>query len=219
MRELRHPKAGGNRRLWLFQTCTEFGFCVSWEGWGGQGGGWRGGRCQPSPPPRSADPSCRDAACPFSRFQTLRAQLSLCADVFGIAPARVRAAVAFTNTFYGAAHPDTHRVLFVNGTARIGVTRGTAASHGAARRNTVPCVVARHGMARGAAASCGAARRNAARCIMARHAASHGTAWCITARHGAARFIVARHSVAWGTTASHGAPWRGTVWQGDAVVG
>uniref|UniRef100_A0A8B9NJT8 Thymus-specific serine protease n=1 Tax=Accipiter nisus TaxID=211598 RepID=A0A8B9NJT8_9AVES len=87
VRELRHPKAGGNRRLWLFQTCTEFGFY----------------------------PSCRDAACPFSRFQTLRAQLGLCADVFGIAPARVRAAVAFTNTFYGAAHPDTRRVLFVNG--------------------------------------------------------------------------------------------------------
>ncbi|XP_074876961.1 thymus-specific serine protease [Buteo buteo] len=87
VRELRHPKAGGNRRLWLFQTCTEFGFY----------------------------PSCRDAACPFSRFQTLRAQLSLCADVFGISPARVRAAVAFTNAFYGAAHPDTRRVLFVNG--------------------------------------------------------------------------------------------------------
>ncbi|XP_075581501.1 thymus-specific serine protease [Pelecanus crispus] len=86
-KELRRPKAGGSRRLWLFQTCTEFGFY----------------------------PSCRDAACPFSRFQTLRAQLSLCADVFGIAPARVRAAVAFTNAFYGAAHPGTHRVLFVNG--------------------------------------------------------------------------------------------------------
>ncbi|KAM9270543.1 thymus-specific serine protease [Cariama cristata] len=87
VRDLRHPTAGGSRRLWLFQTCTEFGFY----------------------------PSCRDAACPFSRFQTLRAQLSFCADVFGIAPARVRAAIAFTNAFYGAAHPGTHRILFVNG--------------------------------------------------------------------------------------------------------
>ncbi|XP_072704820.1 thymus-specific serine protease [Ciconia boyciana] len=84
---LRRPTAGASSRLWLYQTCTEFGFF----------------------------PSCRDAACPFSRFQTLRAQLSLCADVFGIAPARVRAAVAFTNAFYGAAHPGTGRVLFVNG--------------------------------------------------------------------------------------------------------
>ncbi|GAB0201907.1 homeobox protein otx5-like [Grus japonensis] len=64
--------------------------------------------------------------------KTLRAQLSLCADIFGIAPARVRAAIAFTNAFYGAVHPGTHRVLFVNRTARVGVTRGDAAWHGTA---------------------------------------------------------------------------------------
>ncbi|XP_066840710.1 LOW QUALITY PROTEIN: distal membrane-arm assembly complex protein 2 [Anser cygnoides] len=87
LRELRGPGSAGGSRPWLFQTCTEFGFY----------------------------PSCEDAACPFSRFQTLRAQLSLCAAAFGIAPARVREAAAATNGFYGAARIRARRLLFVNG--------------------------------------------------------------------------------------------------------
>ncbi|KAM9167137.1 thymus-specific serine protease-like [Mergus octosetaceus] len=87
LRELQGPGSAGGSRPWLFQTCTEFGFY----------------------------PSCEDAACPFSRFQTLRAQLSLCAAAFGIAPARVREAATATNGFYGAARIQAPRLLFVNG--------------------------------------------------------------------------------------------------------
>uniref|UniRef100_A0A8B9VWW9 Thymus-specific serine protease n=1 Tax=Anas zonorhyncha TaxID=75864 RepID=A0A8B9VWW9_9AVES len=87
LRELRGLGSAGGSRAWLFQTCTEFGFY----------------------------PSCEDAACPFSRFQTLRAQLSLCSAAFGIAPVRVREAAANTNGFYGAARIQAPRLLFVNG--------------------------------------------------------------------------------------------------------
>ncbi|XP_059574149.1 thymus-specific serine protease [Alligator mississippiensis] len=78
---------GPGERQWLFQTCTEFGYYQT----------------------------CEDAACPFSRAVTLRRELKLCAEVFGVPPARVGPAVAFTNACYGAARPRAARILFING--------------------------------------------------------------------------------------------------------
>ncbi|KAJ8280264.1 hypothetical protein GJAV_G00052460 [Gymnothorax javanicus] len=80
------PSVFGERQ-WLFQTCSEFGYYQT----------------------------CEDASCPFSRMLTLRSQTELCPLLFGISQSSLPSIVAFTNKFYGADHPRTHRVLYVNG--------------------------------------------------------------------------------------------------------
>ncbi|XP_075998427.1 thymus-specific serine protease [Genypterus blacodes] len=74
-------------RQWLYQTCTEFGFYET----------------------------CEDASCPFYKTVTLQTQTKLCALLFGISQHSLLERIAFTNTYYGADHPHTHRVLYING--------------------------------------------------------------------------------------------------------
>uniref|UniRef100_A0A667XM59 Serine protease 16 n=1 Tax=Myripristis murdjan TaxID=586833 RepID=A0A667XM59_9TELE len=74
-------------RQWLYQTCTEFGFYQT----------------------------CEDSSCPFSGMLTLREKTKLCSLVFGISQYSLPGRIAFTNTYYGADNPQTHRVLYVNG--------------------------------------------------------------------------------------------------------
>uniref|UniRef100_UPI003AAF73E4 thymus-specific serine protease n=1 Tax=Centroberyx gerrardi TaxID=166262 RepID=UPI003AAF73E4 len=74
-------------RQWIYQTCTEFGYYQT----------------------------CEDASCPFSRMLTLQAQTQLCPVLFGISQDSLPGRIAYTNKFYGADHPHTHRVLYVNG--------------------------------------------------------------------------------------------------------
>lgn len=78
---------GVGMRQWYYQTCTEFGYYQT----------------------------CEDESCPFSRLMTLEAQLDICAKVFGIDPSSVEQAVKFTNEYYGADHPKSSRIIFVNG--------------------------------------------------------------------------------------------------------
>ncbi|XP_042560035.1 thymus-specific serine protease isoform X2 [Clupea harengus] len=75
------------RRQWYYQSCTEFGFFQT----------------------------CEDSSCPFSRMLTLRAATELCTQLFGIPEEKLPGNVAFTNMYYGGDHPQTHRVLYVNG--------------------------------------------------------------------------------------------------------
>ncbi|XP_061073731.1 thymus-specific serine protease [Conger conger] len=78
---------GVGERQWFYQTCTEFGFYQT----------------------------CEDASCPFSRMMTLNSQAELCPLLFGVPLSKLPSIVAFTNHFYGGDHPQTHRVLYVNG--------------------------------------------------------------------------------------------------------
>ncbi|GCB75718.1 hypothetical protein scyTo_0017378 [Scyliorhinus torazame] len=73
-------------RQWYYQTCGEFGYYQT----------------------------CEDKGCPFSRWLTLRSQVNICAQVFGIDPGSVQAGVNFTNDYYGADHPASSRIIFVN---------------------------------------------------------------------------------------------------------
>lgn len=59
--------------------------------------------------------TCEDSSCPFSRMLTLRAATELCTQLFGIPEEKLPGNVAFTNMYYGGDHPQTHRVLYVNG--------------------------------------------------------------------------------------------------------
>ncbi|XP_055752128.1 thymus-specific serine protease-like isoform X5 [Salvelinus fontinalis] len=79
--------AYNGERQWYYQTCTEFGFFQT----------------------------CEDASCPFSRMLTLQAQTDLCPEVFNIPQHSLPGHIAFTNKYYGGDHPDTDRVLYVNG--------------------------------------------------------------------------------------------------------
>ncbi|XP_048378159.1 thymus-specific serine protease [Stegostoma tigrinum] len=74
-------------RQWYYQTCTEFGYYQT----------------------------CEDKSCPLSRWLTLQFQVDICAQVFGIDPGSVQGAVDFTNDYYGADHPASSRIIFVNG--------------------------------------------------------------------------------------------------------
>ncbi|XP_078389407.1 thymus-specific serine protease [Cetorhinus maximus] len=78
---------GVGERQWYYQTCTEFGYYQT----------------------------CEDEGCPLSRWLTLRSQVDPCALVFGIDPGKVQSAVDFTNDYYGANHPASSRIIFVNG--------------------------------------------------------------------------------------------------------
>ncbi|KAG9461461.1 hypothetical protein GDO78_016817 [Eleutherodactylus coqui] len=78
---------GVGERQWYYQTCTEFGYYQT----------------------------CGDGSCPFSRLITLKSQLDLCTEVFQIPPESVHQSVQFTNEFYGADHPKSSRIIFVNG--------------------------------------------------------------------------------------------------------
>ncbi|XP_067875185.1 thymus-specific serine protease [Heterodontus francisci] len=74
-------------RQWYYQTCTEFGYYQT----------------------------CEDESCPLSRWVTLKSQVDVCAQVFGVDPGKVQSAVNFTNDYYGADHPASSRIIFVNG--------------------------------------------------------------------------------------------------------
>lgn len=83
--------AGGTNRIWLYQTCAEFGFYQT---------------CEP------------DTHCPFTAEQglvDLPWLLQDCLTAFNITPEQVEANVAWSNIFYGSDHPDGSRILFVNG--------------------------------------------------------------------------------------------------------
>uniref|UniRef100_A0A8C4R800 Thymus-specific serine protease n=1 Tax=Eptatretus burgeri TaxID=7764 RepID=A0A8C4R800_EPTBU len=79
---------GVGERQWYFQTCTEFGYYQT---------------CNVS------------LGCPFSKFMSLNNSLIACSKVFGTEASELTHSVAFTNEFYGAAHPRGSRILFVNG--------------------------------------------------------------------------------------------------------
>jgi len=79
--------AGAN--LWLWQTCTEFGFYQTCE---------KGTRCF------------------FTQgLADLASEMDFCSSDFGIPPETVAANVDFSNTYYGADQPQGSRVLYVNG--------------------------------------------------------------------------------------------------------
>ncbi|XP_078517215.1 thymus-specific serine protease-like [Lissotriton helveticus] len=78
---------GVGERQWYFQTCTEFGYYQT----------------------------CEQKTCPFSQLMTLKSQVDLCSQVFGIPADTVEASVQFTNEYYGADHPKSSRIIFVNG--------------------------------------------------------------------------------------------------------
>ncbi|XP_043940170.1 thymus-specific serine protease-like [Protopterus annectens] len=88
LRNTTFSPVGVGLRQWYYQTCTEFGYYQT----------------------------CEDESCPFSRLMTLEAQLDICSKVFGIDPKSVEQAVKFTNEYYGADHPKSSRIIFVNGT-------------------------------------------------------------------------------------------------------
>ncbi|XP_018411518.1 PREDICTED: thymus-specific serine protease-like [Nanorana parkeri] len=78
---------GVGERQWYYQTCTEFGYYQT----------------------------CDHASCPFSPRITLQFQLDICKEVFQIPTESVLQAVQFTNEYYGADHPKSSRIIFVNG--------------------------------------------------------------------------------------------------------
>ncbi|XP_063793920.1 thymus-specific serine protease [Pseudophryne corroboree] len=78
---------GVGERQWYYQTCTEFGYYQT----------------------------CEDSSCPFSPLISLNSQLDLCSQVFQIPAMSVSQSVQFTNEFYGADHPKSSRIIFVNG--------------------------------------------------------------------------------------------------------
>ncbi len=84
--------AGGGERVWLWQTCTEFGFYQT---------------CDP------------DSACPFTSapwLNNLGAALDTCRTAFGDAVAAgVADAVDASNEAYGGLAPGSSRVMYVNG--------------------------------------------------------------------------------------------------------
>jgi serine protease 16 len=101
---------GGGGRVWLWQTCTEFGFYQT---------------CDPN------------SACPFTSspwLNNLSASLDICAMAFGqdveYWAARTPAAVASSNEAYGGLTPGSTRVLYVNGDVDPWSAASIAASPG-----------------------------------------------------------------------------------------
>ena len=84
--------AGGGGRIWLWQTCTEFGFYQT---------------CDP------------DSSCPFTSspwLNDLPSWAAVCRTAFGDAVASATAAaVAAVATEYGGLRPGSSRVMYVNG--------------------------------------------------------------------------------------------------------
>jgi len=83
--------AGGQDRVWFWQTCTAYGFYQT---------------CDP------------DSACMFTRdphVTSLEDSLQDCVLAFGDAGSRADAAVAYTNVQWGALSPSARNLLFVNG--------------------------------------------------------------------------------------------------------
>jgi len=75
--------------LWLWQTCTEFGFYQTCE---------------------------KGSKCFFTQgLATLESQMGFCESLFGISNATVAANVDYSNAYYGADTPAGTRVLYVNG--------------------------------------------------------------------------------------------------------
>uniref|UniRef100_A0ABI7Z6F2 Serine protease 16 n=1 Tax=Felis catus TaxID=9685 RepID=A0ABI7Z6F2_FELCA len=72
-------------------------------------------RALPRAPAGSADVTCEDPSCPFSRVPALPSQLELCQQVFGLSTSSVAQAVTQTNSYYGGQTPGATQVLFVNG--------------------------------------------------------------------------------------------------------
>lgn len=107
----------GPYRQWIYQTCTEFGFCTGHA---------------PNThvllqtllllqlffPFSFTDQSCEEATCPFSQMITLSSQTEVCQSVFGISERSLPGSVAFSNMYYGGEHPNLHRVLYVNGESK-----------------------------------------------------------------------------------------------------
>ncbi|XP_039627224.1 thymus-specific serine protease [Polypterus senegalus] len=87
MRNTSLSPSGAGERQWYYQTCTEFGYYQT----------------------------CEDSRCPFSPLMTLQSQVQLCQEVFGVPLSSVDESVHFTNEYYGADHPKSSRILFVNG--------------------------------------------------------------------------------------------------------
>ncbi|KAG8547762.1 hypothetical protein GDO81_027608 [Engystomops pustulosus] len=87
LRDTKINPVGVGERQWYYQTCTEFGYYQT----------------------------CEQSSCPFSPLNTLKTQLDLCKEIFQIPPESVRQSVQFTNEFYGADHPKSSRIIFVNG--------------------------------------------------------------------------------------------------------
>jgi len=82
---------GGTERIWLYQTCAEFGFFQT---------------CDP------------DTSCPFTSSPWLVTEewlVDQCRLAFNITPAEVSASIDATNAYYGADHPAGSHILFVNG--------------------------------------------------------------------------------------------------------
>jgi pimeloyl-ACP methyl ester carboxylesterase len=81
--------AGGEARVWIYQTCTEFGFYQTCE---------------------------QGTSCPWAQgFNSLAYNLRVCEDAFGINAADVERAIAQTNEYYGGLAPRSSRVLYPNG--------------------------------------------------------------------------------------------------------
>ncbi|KAM4696385.1 thymus-specific serine protease [Rhinophrynus dorsalis] len=87
LRSTKLALVGVGERQWYYQTCTEFGYYQT----------------------------CEDQSCPFSPLITLQSQLDLCSQIFQIPTESVHQSVQFTNEFYGADHPKSSRIIFVNG--------------------------------------------------------------------------------------------------------
>lgn len=49
---------------------------------------------------------------------SLRSETEVCQSVFGISQHSLPGSVTFSNMYYGGEHPNTHRVLYVNGETR-----------------------------------------------------------------------------------------------------
>lgn len=74
---------------WPWQTCTEFAFFQT---------------CQ------------QDSRCPFARgYVTVRDEIAMCEQLFGISPEQVAQHVRDTNAYYGGREPRGSRILFPNG--------------------------------------------------------------------------------------------------------
>lgn len=76
-------------RVWMFQTCKEFGFYQT----------------------------CAEGSnCPFTKgYNTLAFNVDQCQELFNISPQQVHDNVEATNKFYGGDRPPSTRVLWVNG--------------------------------------------------------------------------------------------------------
>uniref|UniRef100_A0A7S2PMK7 Thymus-specific serine protease n=1 Tax=Zooxanthella nutricula TaxID=1333877 RepID=A0A7S2PMK7_9DINO len=83
------PGYNDGEQLWLWQTCTEFGFYQTCE---------IGSKCFYT-----------------QGLATLADEVSLCQKLFGISAETVQANIAYSNAYYGSDEPEGNRVMYVNG--------------------------------------------------------------------------------------------------------